>query len=96
LKQLALATANYHDFNDMLPGAKYASATLGQFIRILPYLEQTSLYNAADFSRQALFVVNIPAQRLQDVRLRHGRLVWMTGSCWDFGLGEQVFRAHSQ
>ena len=40
LKQLALATANYHDVNDMLPGTSYAAANLGQFVRLLPYLEQ--------------------------------------------------------
>ncbi|APW62245.1 DUF1559 domain-containing protein [Paludisphaera borealis] len=59
LKQLALAAANYHDINGVLPGTSYAAATLGQFVRLLPYLEQTSAYNAANFSRQALFQENI-------------------------------------
>jgi prepilin-type N-terminal cleavage/methylation domain-containing protein/prepilin-type processing-associated H-X9-DG protein len=59
LKQLALAAANYHDVNGVLPGTSYAAATLGQFVRLLPYLEQTSIYNAANFSRQALFPENI-------------------------------------
>jgi prepilin-type N-terminal cleavage/methylation domain-containing protein/prepilin-type processing-associated H-X9-DG protein len=59
LKQLALATANYHEVNLMLPGSSYAAANLGQFVRLLPYLEQNSLYNAANFSRHVLFAENI-------------------------------------
>lgn len=59
LKQLALAAANYHDLNGALPGTSYAAANLGQFVRLLPYLEQIQVYNAANFGRQVLFPENI-------------------------------------
>src|SRR5829696_8657039 len=45
LKQLALATANYHDVNGMLPGASYARANLGPLVRLLPHLGQAQVYN---------------------------------------------------
>lgn len=59
LKQLALAAANYHDVNGMLPGTSYAAANLGQFFRLLPHLEQPQVYNAANFSRQVLHPENV-------------------------------------
>ncbi len=59
LKQLALAVANYHDVNGVLPGASFSAANLGPFVRLLPYLEQASAYNSANFSRQALFPENV-------------------------------------
>jgi hypothetical protein len=59
LKQLALAAANYHDVNSVLPGASYAASNLGHFVRLLPYLEQGPAYDSANFSRQALFPENV-------------------------------------
>ncbi len=59
LKQLALAAANYHDVNSVLPGASYAASNLGHFVRLLPYLEQGPSYDSANFSRQALFPENV-------------------------------------
>ncbi len=59
LKQLALAAANYHDVNGVLPGASYGAATLGNFVRLLPYLEQGPAYDSANFSRTALHPENI-------------------------------------
>ncbi len=59
LKQLALAAANYHDVNGVLPGTAYAAANLGQFVRLLPHLEQTQVYNAANFSFQVLHPQNV-------------------------------------
>ena len=59
LKQLALAAANYHDVHGALPGTSYAAANLGQFVRLLPHLEQTQLYNAANFGRQVLHPENV-------------------------------------
>lgn len=58
LKQLALAAANYHDVNGVLPGSQYGAATLGQFVRLLPYLEQGPAYASANFDRQALYPEN--------------------------------------
>src|SRR6185312_5287898 len=51
--------ANYHDIHGALPATAYAAATLGQFIRLLPYLEQVQTYNAANFERQGLFPENV-------------------------------------
>jgi len=59
LKQLALAAASYHDVNGSLPGTSYAAANLGQFVRLLPYLEQTQVYNAANFGLQVLQPENV-------------------------------------
>ncbi len=53
LRQLALAVANYHDVNGALPGASYMVASFSPFIRVLPHLEQTRLYNAVNFDLQA-------------------------------------------
>jgi len=59
LKQLALAAANYHDVHGAFPGASYGAATLGPFVRILPYLEQTAVYHAANFGRQVVHPENV-------------------------------------
>jgi prepilin-type N-terminal cleavage/methylation domain-containing protein/prepilin-type processing-associated H-X9-DG protein len=59
LKQLALASAAYHDAYGVFPGASYAAATLGPFVRLLPYLEAAPAFHTANFSRQALFPENI-------------------------------------
>jgi prepilin-type N-terminal cleavage/methylation domain-containing protein/prepilin-type processing-associated H-X9-DG protein len=59
LKQLALAAANYHEVNGVLPGASYGASTLGHFVRLLPYLEQGPAYDSANFSRTALHPENI-------------------------------------
>ena len=59
LKQLALAAANYHDVHGTFPGSAYGSANLGQFVRLLAFLEQTQIYNAANFGRQVLFPENV-------------------------------------
>jgi prepilin-type N-terminal cleavage/methylation domain-containing protein/prepilin-type processing-associated H-X9-DG protein len=59
LKQLALAAAGYHDVNGVFPGASYSAATLGPFVRLLPFLEQAPVYHEANFGRQALFPENV-------------------------------------
>ena len=55
LKQLALAAADYHDVHGALPGASYAAANLGPFVRLLPHLEQTQVYNAATSAARSSF-----------------------------------------
>src|SRR5436309_1859029 len=64
LKQIGLALHNYISVNDTVPPAAldtriYAGTTIanGGFsaqARLLPYLEQTPLYNAANFSLNAI------------------------------------------
>lgn len=59
LKQLALAAQNYHDANGCFPGNSYSAAnkSLGIvfpnfscFVRMLPFFEQSAMYNATNFS----------------------------------------------
>ncbi len=62
LKQIALAAANYESANGTFPGGSY-SATVGNppcwpgypenfscFVRMLPYMEQSPMYNSVNFS----------------------------------------------
>jgi type II secretory pathway pseudopilin PulG len=53
LKQIALATHNYHDAYKYLPPASTNSNLSGSsaFAAILPYIEQASLYTQYDFSK---------------------------------------------
>jgi prepilin-type N-terminal cleavage/methylation domain-containing protein len=61
VKQLGLAVHNYIDANDCLPTGHFGSASptspsttinsFGSFIPLLMYLEQLSLFNAMNFSR---------------------------------------------
>src|SRR5687767_10434986 len=59
LKQIGLALVNYHDTNKWFPpGAVWRSSTAGDndnrgsfFVRILPFVEQQSLYNLFDFNK---------------------------------------------
>jgi prepilin-type N-terminal cleavage/methylation domain-containing protein/prepilin-type processing-associated H-X9-DG protein len=51
LKQLGLSMHNYHDVNLCIPPTGTANGpNLGMKARILPYMEQTSVYNALNFS----------------------------------------------
>jgi prepilin-type processing-associated H-X9-DG protein len=59
LKQLALAAANYHDVHGALPGASYTSASFSLFVRLLPHLEQSQVYDAVNFSLQAQHGENV-------------------------------------
>jgi len=65
LKQLGLATASYQDVNGVLPGASYASATLGPLVHLLPHLEQTQIFNAVNFSLGALEPANVTIAGVQ-------------------------------
>jgi prepilin-type N-terminal cleavage/methylation domain-containing protein/prepilin-type processing-associated H-X9-DG protein len=67
LKQIGLALHNYHEANQTFPpgaidtrlvtGKTIANGGFGVLARLLPYLEQSSLYNAQNFS---LNVINGP------------------------------------
>ena len=53
LKQLALAAQNYHSANGHFPKGRTNLTTdqWGQFARLLPFLEQSALYNLIDFTK---------------------------------------------
>jgi prepilin-type N-terminal cleavage/methylation domain-containing protein/prepilin-type processing-associated H-X9-DG protein len=60
LKQIALAAANYHDVNGSFPGGSYSPVSkpaawhfaqnFSCFVRMLPFTEQSAMYNAVNFS----------------------------------------------
>lgn len=63
LKQLGLAAQNYHDVNGNFPGNSYTAAVaqagnpsnqtyvnFSCFVRMLPFMEQTPIYNAVNFN----------------------------------------------
>jgi prepilin-type processing-associated H-X9-DG protein/prepilin-type N-terminal cleavage/methylation domain-containing protein len=63
LKQLGLAALNYESANGMLPPGSFSAPYddligltwgLGVFVRVLPFVDGSSVYNAANFSMQAL------------------------------------------
>ncbi len=70
LKQLALATQNYHDINQSFPiGSPYNFDTVAWppglwissqsvFVSMLGQLEQASLYNATNFNRNIWSIAN--------------------------------------
>jgi prepilin-type N-terminal cleavage/methylation domain-containing protein/prepilin-type processing-associated H-X9-DG protein len=70
LKQLALAAQNYHDVNlafppgamsqvDPVKGPTYYVTNFSCFVRLLPYSEQSTVYNAINFSLTQRNVDNI-------------------------------------
>jgi prepilin-type N-terminal cleavage/methylation domain-containing protein/prepilin-type processing-associated H-X9-DG protein len=60
LKQIALAASNYHDVNGSFPGGSYSplvkpaawhfAQNFSCFVRLLPYTEQSPIYNAVNFN----------------------------------------------
>lgn len=58
LKQLALAAQNYHDTNGCFPGGSYSvfakpykyPENFSCFVRMLPFMEQSPMYNAVNFN----------------------------------------------
>src|SRR5215467_6885157 len=60
LKQLGLAAANYHDVNGSFPGGSYSplakpatwhfAQNFSSFVRMLPFTEQSPIYNAVNFN----------------------------------------------
>jgi prepilin-type N-terminal cleavage/methylation domain-containing protein/prepilin-type processing-associated H-X9-DG protein len=51
LKQMGLAIHNYHDVNQTLPPSRLGPQHATWFVVILPYMEQTALYNQWDLSK---------------------------------------------
>ncbi len=67
LKQLGLAAMNYESANTVLPSGMLPAVSdqapvltwgLSTFVRILPFLDASPLYNSANFSRQAITPAN--------------------------------------
>ena len=50
LKQLGLALHNYNETHTIFPPASISASNIGGFAFILPYMEQSALYNKWDFS----------------------------------------------
>ena len=60
LKQIALAASNYHDVNGCFPGGSYSplvkpatwhfAQNFSCFVRMLPFTEQSPMYNAVNFN----------------------------------------------
>ncbi len=76
LKQLGLAAQNYHDTNGAFPpgamsqvdpvkGATYFVTNFSCFVRLLPFSEQSALYNAVNFSLTQKNVDNITIAGIQ-------------------------------
>jgi prepilin-type N-terminal cleavage/methylation domain-containing protein/prepilin-type processing-associated H-X9-DG protein len=68
LKQLALAALNYESTNSMIPAGsysawdpfhKYWSANFSCFVRMLPYTEQSPMYNSINFNLTRYNIENI-------------------------------------
>jgi prepilin-type N-terminal cleavage/methylation domain-containing protein/prepilin-type processing-associated H-X9-DG protein len=67
LKQLALAAQNYHDTNGCFPGGSYSQYVTPRkypenfscFVRMLPFFEQSPMYNAVNFALTSSNVENI-------------------------------------
>jgi prepilin-type N-terminal cleavage/methylation domain-containing protein/prepilin-type processing-associated H-X9-DG protein len=65
LKQVGLATQNYHDVNRHLPPPKAGELTKfvdhgGALVLLLPYLEESSLYSTYDIEQPITAAVNSP------------------------------------
>src|ERR1700761_8713205 len=75
LKQLGLAAANYHDINGAFPAGSYtylptppstagANENFSCFVRMLPFMEQTQVYNSVNFGLYYGSVANITLTNL--------------------------------
>src|SRR6516225_1616865 len=60
LKQVALAAHNYHDATTYLPPLIHNASGAGVIIQILPYVEQSSVYQLFDLSKSVQDAVNDP------------------------------------
>ncbi len=62
LKQLGLALHNFESTNKKIPGGEYSQASyLSPQVLLLPFMEQTALYNRFDLNKGAFDAHNIPA-----------------------------------
>ena len=77
LKQLALAAQNYHDTNGCFPGGSYSGTNFNPpcvgtypenfsvFVRMLPFFEQSPMYNATNFNLTSSDPANITIAGVQ-------------------------------
>jgi prepilin-type N-terminal cleavage/methylation domain-containing protein/prepilin-type processing-associated H-X9-DG protein len=109
LKQLALATANYHDVNGSFPGGSFSplskpatwhfAQNFSCFVRMLPFTEQSPIYNAVNFNNNygSYTNVTIAGVRLQMLTcpsdtaneptlLRNASSLGGTVPGWNFGV----------
>ncbi|MDP4360984.1 DUF1559 domain-containing protein, partial [Escherichia coli] len=61
LKQLGLATHNYHDAQGQLPPGWDFATSWGALGLVLPYIEQDNLYRTMDPTNSIYDPVNAPA-----------------------------------
>jgi len=99
LKQLALALHNYHDANRVLPpgaaggGANaperiVPSGSLSYVVRILPYLEEQSLFSQADLSRDYLyapFTTKLNTVRMPGLLCPSAKVFETQNAAWEVG-----------
>ena len=77
LKQLALAAQNYHDISGAFPGGSYSGTTFNPphygtypenfsvFVRLLPFFEQSPMYNSTNFNLCSADQANITIAGVQ-------------------------------
>ncbi len=75
LKQIALAASNYHDVNGSFPGGSYSplvkpatwhfAQNFSSFVRMLPFTEQSTIYNAVNFNNNYGSYTNVTIAGVQ-------------------------------
>jgi len=70
LKQIALGLHNYHDANGQFPQGWDFNTSWGALVRLLPYIEQTNLYNTIDLTQPITATVNVPSQQVELTNFR--------------------------
>lgn len=109
LKQIALAAANYHDVSGTFPGGSYSplvkpatwhfAQNFSCFVRMLPYTEQSTIYNAVNFNNNygsytnvtiagvRLAVLTCPSDTANTpTQLRNASSASGTVPAWNFGV----------
>src|SRR5262249_51270221 len=67
LKQIGLATQSFHDANKRLPAGTHRPSGASAIVQILPYLEQSAVYNLFDLTAGVQSAVNDPKATRQSV-----------------------------
>jgi prepilin-type N-terminal cleavage/methylation domain-containing protein/prepilin-type processing-associated H-X9-DG protein len=115
LKQIVLAASNYHDVNGSFPGGSYSplvkphiwhfAQNFSCFVRMLPFTEQSPLYNAVNFDMNygsytnvtiagvRLSVLNCPSDTANEpTLLRNANSQNGTVPGWNFGVNNDPDR----
>jgi prepilin-type processing-associated H-X9-DG protein len=64
LKQLGLASHNYHDVNNQLPPGWDFATSWGQLTHMLPFMEQDNVFKTIDLKLPITDALNAPSQML--------------------------------